>query len=257
MNNPFIEVRVLPAYGTLKARVSWKVKPGFTRGTFCVSKSPDGINNWQPIGTVDGRTYFFCDDNLLSRGRWDEAYYRVTLKFNEQEFTSEVISTFGVLTREEFAISREIMNQEWLSLRRFIPIKVYKMRSDGPRCPRCVDPDTDQRLAISLCPTCFGTGFDKGFYDAIDSFMHIGTVSPKIRDDSLEGAGATDPIVIKVRTIAYPNLEKEDMIVNPAADKRYIVATVDYGLFNGKVPVYSELQLEFLDRRDIRYTFPL
>jgi hypothetical protein len=257
MNSPFVDVSVMPMYGALKARIMWKVQPGFDRGNLFVSKSCDGINNWHQLGETTTKSGEFIDTKLIARGRWDEAYYKVEIQQNGQRYTSDVISTFGKITRSEFAIARVIMQHEWETLRQFTPIKFFKLRSDGERCTNCMDEDTGQKVGTSLCKVCYGTGFEGGYYPALDSYMHIGQISSKIQDASREGVGASDPVTIRVRMMSYPMMENSDLIVSPLSDKRYLIDTLDYGFFNGKVPVHAEVQLQLLARNDIRYTLPL
>ena len=257
METPFVDVSVLPMYGEHMSRIAWRVVPGYEKGKYIIYRSPDGLNNWTEIGKVSGVLGSFVDTTLVPRGRLDEAYYKIILQYNGKRYDSEIVSTFGKINRREFGASRVIMQHEWLSLRLFTPIKFFKLRTDGPVCTRCVDPDTGQKIGISLCQVCYGTAFEGGYYPAVDAFMHIGEISPKIQDASREGTGAADPVTVHARMAAYPLMEKEDMIVNPAADRRYLVETVNYGWLNGKIPVYAEAQLMMLARNNIRYTFPL
>jgi hypothetical protein len=255
--NPFLDVSVTPMYGKLSARILWRLQQGYDNGVCVIFKSPDGLNNWKELGKAPANLGGFIDDNLLFRGRLDESYYRVVLQRDGKRFDSDVISTFGRLSRQEFGIARAIMEHEWNTLRRFTPVKFFKLKSDGPRCSRCVDTDTQQKIGTSLCPICYGTTFEGGYYPAVDSFMQVGMSGPKVRNDSREGAGSSDPVSIRARMSAYPLMEKEDLIVNPAADRRYLIDTIDYGYFNGKIPVHVELTLQMLARNDIRYQFPL
>ena len=252
---PFVDVSVLPMYGRLQARIVWKVQPGYEAARYAVVKSPDGLNNWQQIGAT--RSLEFVDDNLIARGRLDEAYYRVAMDWKGKQFLSDVISTFGRLRRSEFAAVRLIMKREWDTLRRFTPVKFFKLRTDGHQCPKCMDPDTAQKVGTSLCDRCFGTGFDGGYYPAVDTFLQVGAISPKVQEDSREGVGAGDPVTVKTRGTAYPLMEKNDLFVNPSADKRYLIDTIEYGYYNGKVPVYAEMTMQLLARNDIRYTVPI
>lgn len=257
MAAPFINVSVLPMYGQMQARITWKVSPGFTDGVFFVAKSPDGINNWNRVARVSGHITEITDPELVYRGRLDEVYYQVALQHKGQIYYSDKISTFGTLSRSEFATVRLIMKREWETLRRFTPVKFYKLRTDGEHCRRCSDPDTEQRIGTARCPVCYGTGFTDGFYPAIETFLHIGVISSKIQDDSREGVGSSDPVTLKARATAYPIMEKNDMFVHVAADKRYLVETIDHGYYNGKAPVYAELQLQLMARNDMRYNFPI
>jgi len=257
MENPFVDLTVVPMYGKFASRLVWKVQAGYEKGKFIIFRSPDGLNNWQDLGSISGIMGSFVDENLIPRGRMDEAFYKVVLQYNGKRFDSDVVSTFGKIKRSEFGVARVIMEHEWVSLKLFTPVKFFKLRTDGAPCPRCTEPDTDMKVGLSLCPVCYGTGYDGAYYPAVDTFMHIGVISPKVQEDSREGTGSADPVTIQARTAAYPMMEKGDMIVNPMADRRYLVETINYGWLNGKIPVYAESQMTLLARNNIRYTYPL
>lgn len=56
------------------------------------------------------------------------------------------------------------------------PAVVLKRRLWGPRCLKCFDPITKEPLR-SACTECFGTGFEKGYWDPVA--VHIRRTAPQ------------------------------------------------------------------------------
>lgn len=252
MESPFIDVVVSPAYGQLQARISWQLRPGFDGGRFTISRSPDGLNDWREIGNVE-RDNGFIDRHVVSDGKLSQFFYQVFLHKDGERYESAVISTLGALTRTEFGACYYIMTLEYKRLLQCNKILVYKLRTTSRRCPQCVDPDTGQKIGISLCQVCYGTGFEGGYWPGVISYMQLLTQSPVTQMDSAEGAGSTDPSMYKMRTLAYPPLIKNDMIVEPNSDHRYLVDTQTVSYLKGKAPIISMVDMTLLRRTDVRY----
>lgn len=255
MESPFIDVSVVPTYGTLNARILWRMRDDFSKGLFIISRSPDGLNDWQDIGSVEN-TDQFVDPKAITGGKLDLLHYQVTLRIKDKEYRSSVINTLGALSRQEFGAVYRIMQQEYQKLTEFTKIAICKMRISGPSCPKCVDEDTGQKTGISLCTTCYGTGYQGGFWPPAISFMQPLDQSAKVQSDNPDGSGATDPLHCRARMVAFPSLIKNDMLVDTAADKRYSVETQDISYFKGKVPLINMAGLVLIRRTDIRYQFP-
>ena len=254
--NPFLDIKVLPTYGDFSALITWRLSAGFERSTFSVYRSPDGINDWQLIGKEKGITSF-RDPGLAPDGKLNETYYRVTLEKGELKAASDTVATFGTVPRREFAAARKIMELEVRQLRHHHAVKVCKLRVTGNPCPICVDPDTGQVSGSSMCDTCYHTGYEGGFWAPVDTFMRIEQRSQSVQVDSAEGAGSTDPTYDKARMLAFPFLEKNDLIVYPPADRRWLVESCEIAYFNGKIPLIATLSLVLLRRTDVRYSFPI
>jgi hypothetical protein len=254
--NSFAEVRVLPNYGGDRAIIRWRLADNSIRGRFTVFKSPDGVNNWERLAEATD-TEFVFDDRFFSQGKWFQWYYRVAWESGGETAQSNIVATFGDVRREEFGAARVVMNQAYQQLRRFTRIGICKLRVTAGACAVCVDRETGQQVGISLCQNCYGTGLDGGYFPAVASHMKIGENSDVVQIDSPEGAGARDMIRVKSSMLAFPFLRKDDLVVDPKSDRRYLVETISNGMLIGKIPVLSTVSMLLLRSQDVRYKFPV
>lgn len=254
--NPFIDVRVLPSYGQLTALVTWTVTDAFRDANFVVFRSPDGINDWKEIGSVLGKD-FFADSNLITFGKLDQRYYRIILQKNGKRFDSPSIGTFGTVSRREFGAARKIMDIEMRELQHATEVLIFKLKYTEKQCPVCTDPDTEQQIGTTLCKTCYGTAVEGGYWPGIKSFSRFLKIGPIVQLDSADGTGTRDMVKVDARFIGFPNLRKNDLIVVPQSDQRYLIETNNVGYLNGKIPICQEVQMVLLRRTDIRYQLPL
>jgi len=252
---PFIDVAVSPTYGHLTARIIWRVLPGYEKGVFFILKSPNGVTNWRQIGFVNARTDFE-DKDLLPVGKFIETYYKVVLQWGTEQFASDPIGTFGKLTREEFCAARYILSLESRVMKQFTRVAAFQIASSKP-CPFCTDPDTNQKIGISLCEHCYSTGHDGGYRPGMWTYMRLLQEAPRAKVDSPDGAGTSEPTNYKVHMLAFPGLSKDDLLVDPATDRRYLVDLTTVSMFKGKIPIVMTADLQLLRRNDIRYKLPL
>ncbi len=253
----FLDVKVQPLYGQFRALITWKTAPELASGLFSVFKSPDGINDWQPLSVDQPAAEAFIDPKLVNAGKLIENYYKVVVKKGSDVHESPPIGTFGTVRRDEFGAARIIMDSEFEILRRFTQFLICKLRAFGPPCKRCVDVDTDQAIGTSLCPECFGTQKEGGYFPPVKTFGRVLSTTPTVQMNSQEGTGSTDPVAAKIRMIAYPLLRQNDMLVNLGADRRYLVNDTKPSVFGGKIPVVLTVDAMLLPTTDIRYTFPI
>lgn len=251
----FTQVRVVPAYGNNEVAVLWKTVPELAAAKFFIYRSDDGVTGWVQIAQMDGGTQFI--DRLIPRGNQTDTYYKVVLQAPGVREDSDIVATFGTVPRREFGMAAVILRDEFTILRLCLPIKIARLRQGGTRCLKCSDKQTGQKLATTLCVSCYGTGFAGGFFAPVDSFMRKLDISQKAVAAKPDGSGTLDMQGVKMRTLALPLLEKEDMVIEPDADRRYLVDTVDVHYVNGRFPVLQETTLTLLPRTDVRYKFPL
>jgi hypothetical protein len=98
------------------------------------------------------------------------------------------------------------------------PAAVLKRRRWGLRCKICLDKITRESLR-SACINCYGTGFEKGYWDPIPT---------RIRRSAPQGASQVTPEQrqdgndVKIHIPRIPNVEEGDLIVFTRDNKRYI-----------------------------------
>ena len=256
MATAFLDLRVQPVYGDFRALLVWTTIPDVAGGLFNIYKSFDGVNDWKLIATGAGIDSAI-DTEFLSQGKLSEQYYKVTVDSSGVTYESAIVGTFGAVHREEFGGARMLMQQEYQIHRRFDSLVLCKLRIHAPVCHLCGDPETGQLSGLSLCPNCYATGKDGGFFPPVATYGRFMTTTSSIQKDSQDGTGTTDPSESVVRLVAYPLLRKTDMLVNKSADRRYLVEEADYTYFGGKIPVVAMVKVRLLNATDIRYKFPI
>ncbi len=256
MQQAFQQVKVQPIYGKYRALITWKVNPELAAGSFVVFKSADGVNDWQEVAKGQGLEEA-VDDNLISQGKLIEHYYKVRVTKDGKTFDSVPVGTFGEIRRDLFGAARVLMNTEYDVLRRFTRFLLCKLKVNAPPCPVCVDDETGQAVGTSLCESCYTTRKLGGFYPPIATFGRVLSTTPQAQMDSQDSTGTSDPTRSKIRMIAFPRLRKDDLLVNPSADRRYLVEDVEYSDLGGAVPVIATVSTVLLVAKDIRYKFPL
>lgn len=251
----FTNVKVLPSYGQNEARIRWEVKSGYEDANFIVQRSPDGIANFETIHSEQSISNY-VDPDFRSHGKLDAVYYKIILQHSGERHDSQPVNTFGTLTRDEFGTAQAIMEQEASALRFFTKVWVFNRNIFGPRCPRCVDPDTGQSVGRANCPQCYGTGYDGGFRTPIQSYAQF--ISRTGRRQVNTQAGSVDPIKDTARMLAFPELWHQDMVVVDGGKDRYLVDGADISYLNGKVPlIATKVEMELLRKSDIRYELPI
>ena len=253
--HPFLHVIVVPTYGDFTARIMWRMASGFERGQFFILKSLNGVNGFRQIGAVKNANEFE-DKDLLPIGKFTETYYQVVTQQNDHEYRSDPVGTFGQITREEFCTARYVLGLESEIMKRFTRIMAFQVASKNP-CPVCTDKDTNQKIGISRCYACYSTGREGGYRPGMWTYMRLMQESPRVKMDSADGAGTSEPTSYKARLLAFPSLSKDDLLVDPATDRRYLVDLTDVSRFKGKIPIVMMADLQLLRRNDIRYKIPV
>lgn len=258
--SPFIDIVVQPSYGENRCLVRWVVLDDYRLGEFTVFRSYDGTS-WTPLNAdnpvIDGSGVFEDSDVLLDQ-RFEKVRYRIYLHTQAKEdFDSPIVGPYEKLNRREYGIARRIMQLELRNMaqgRNGIPVIILKPRRRGKPC-ECVDPVTGQGTQTTVCRKCFGTGFEGGYTAPLRSWVTVVQRSP-IDPQDAEGA-SVDTIGAMFRTLAYPPLQKDDVLVHPSQDDRYVVGKVESFEFKGVIPVVYHVTVEQLARRDIRYKIPV
>lgn len=241
---------VVPSYGKHQATLVWNAD-GMAGAIFHVFKSPDGVA-WYELATVSG-VDTYIDDTFSVESKLIDIHYKVIAELDGSKIESDTIGVFGTTNRKDFGIANRVM-QEWAKvLRTKTEIKIYKQLIYNNPCPVCVDPDTDQAVGTTLCDSCFGTRYDKGFASPISSFMWLPKTPALVSVSSQDGNGVSDPQQYRARLLAYPPLRQGDMIVDPRSDDRWLVNNISQFSVAAQITVLIDANLSLLRRSDIRY----
>jgi ribosomal protein L37AE/L43A len=239
--------------------VSWLLEPEDTDVSAVEveiqrSESPDGP--FVVVQTVDPMTVFsFTDKGAPWRPKAWELYYRLVSRSRSTGEEVHVGQSFGFQGQLPLD-ALEIIRQHDILLRGVndhgpyngTPCTVYKRRNFGPRCPSCVDSVTN-RVTISGCRSCSGTGFaGGGYYAPVDTFIAIQPAPRVVQVTQLMKSEDADTSAYMTN---YPVMYPGDLIVEPS-DKHWRVTAVDV-TERRRTLVKQQLRLRQLDTNDIEY----
>lgn len=187
------------------------------------SNSPNGpfdeLNTSSPL--IDTFTYTDTQINRLSK--WRHFFYRVRavnvvdapLENIFSEPAELIMQSLNVQRRQQLEIIRleKILLQGVGVTPGFVGIKclAFIRRSFGQRCTRCWDP-VRKKVSSSQCETCFGVGFERGYFDPIVLYVNF---SPDQNEAQLEPLGEVETDIVRAWTSNFPILSDGDIIIDP------------------------------------------
>lgn len=218
----------------------------------------DGNRPWILLNNDPVHGEEFVDNNFTVGNRTDIMHYRVLLISDGQEFDSPVTRFDDKLHRGEFGLLRRMVEKEFKELSHTGPrVRIFRLRSWAPNCPACTSNVTGQRIATSVCTTCYGTGKEGGYNPPVDSWMAFTNAVIPIATTDRQDMGSSDKKKGQVRLPGYPLLTREDLIIHRETDNRYVVGVNHPALFKGMFPVNQTLEVSLLARSDVRYKLPI
>lgn len=246
-------IRIIPDADSSSAVLEWEVDNIFASGQFIVQRSEDGVTYKNISGALKGNLRYFKDTDYHIKDFQRKIYYRIVLYHDNKKYLSESIEPFYSLRPRDYAVARHIIRQERTRISRAsgITIELRKRLYTGEIC-ECVDKNSGLTKGQSECPICFGTGVIGGYAEPI--LIGVELLNTKNnRQDSASGFGIDEANNIAVRTVAFPRITAEDILVDRQRKKIFIASNVDYAHFKGIIPVSCRLVLTELPNNDIRY----
>ena len=215
------------------------------------SGSPEGeFTRLNTIGLMNQFSYVDGDASYFSKQRF--VYYRLVFVKDAQ---SEAVRT-GPKTFYEMPdlIGLEIARRNKLLLDRFVgrDCVLYKRRNWGNRCPDCWDSKL-QRVTKSRCTTCYDTGYERGYWQAINIKVNF---SPS--DDIMKLApwGKTEPSAASAWAANYPLIEDMDVIIELTRNRRWAVVQ-KVNIEKMRVPIRQILKIEELEKSRVEFDLPV
>ena len=247
------------------SRIAWELVDNFNEPgpyLFQLQFGRTGSNaatDWVDVGAqvVDG--VYAVDDQKRLYGKTFETHYRVLLSTAVSRYLSQPVLAYGSLDEKDWLLAREIIRKEVLRHGRVSNDGyVLKRLRYGPRCTRCLDPQTGE-TQNSRCPQCYGTGFQGGYHPPIPfQWFDLKDGSPiqeKRGGDAPPGQGVQ--VIMRCRALAFPALGKEDVFVSGNSDERWIVASVEETASLRHVPLLYTVTLSCAPFTDVVYRFPV
>ena len=87
---------------------------------------------------------------------------------------------------------------------------LLRRRDFGAQCPRCYGPDF-QHAKDPACPVCFGTGFDRGFFDPMR--MNVMVLSEEIAQRTINEPIPTGSDIVTFVGPSVPALQPNDYLI--------------------------------------------
>lgn len=240
--------------------ISWTMVRGFKGKyplNFYVDVAPIGSDEWttlNKIAVVDDCSYY--DPNKYNYTVNIEQAYRIRMVDADGDvFYSNPFQPLGNLNKHDYLLAKEIMRKELLELSKFTGVKgkVLKRRQWGPKCPRCLDYDTDE-ITDSHCDICYSTGFVGGYYKGIEMWLKMTNL--KRNKDSTD-VGITDPHNRGGRSIAYPYLDTKDVWVNDETNERWFISNILNAAEMRTVPIVYQAEYRKAPTSHVIYEVPM
>lgn len=250
--------QVLPVYPT-STYIQWTIEdPDNTGFTFEVlrSGSPEG-----PFDTVSERlpdtVFSYMDTNVAHLGLSTKFWYsvKVTPATGPANAFVAVPRTPG---REwhglKGRLARKIRYDLKVTFEKLngVPFLAIKRRRFGVRCSVCFNPRTKDAL-LSNCENCYSTSFEGGYHKPTKIW---GKIDPAVVAQRMDSTGVTESSVVGLTTLDFPLLEPEDLIIEIATNRRFVVKQKVMSE-SRRVLVHQDLQISELSRADTAYKFPV
>jgi len=195
--------------------------------------------------------YLFIDRAIRIDDKWRQYHYKVRVT----EVQSGQYTDFGPASQaaEPDLIALEIRRHIQILFREHAGRRLWLLpvRKSGQRC-ECWSPRLKQRTR-SGCPTCFDTGYVRGYHHPIETF---GQIAPSGKSNQhMQGVGNAQQQNTSATFVDYPTIKPDDILVE-RENRRWRVVGVSF-TEKGRAIVHHELQLHEVQKRDMEYSVPL
>lgn len=253
----FTLLQIIPHFIENRAILTWDFPAELRPAVFTIQRTEDPSIAPTSIGKTEDKLSFEDPEFIVTRHgqKW---WYKIIAQTSGKRFDSELISWASQPSRAIYGPAAQMVLQEFRTLRAAsgnAPVWIYLRKRLGPQCPDCTDPDTGQLKASSRCETCYGTGIVGGYHAPISSFAlfqkedHGHTYN--------QPTGKRNPRLPTVRTLAYPQLERDDLIWDTARAELFTVDAVITFAFANVIPVALDVQAFRMPQTDITQKLPV
>ena len=256
MSDPITRVRILPSYAK-GFTFLWDISQSFSDPgpwTFTVEEGPGHEGPWTIISPVLTNTYAWSEVNKKRIVNKDLIlFFRVIMSTSKGTYVSHVRTPYGDLDRRDYLIVREIMRREVLQQSTLAGIQalLWTRALWGPKCTECTDPFTGS-IVNTNCGKCLGTGRIPPYHGPYPIWT---TFSPTKRntENKPDGTGTVQLYTWDIRMVGFPYAKDNDIVIDIAADKRYVVDGMANLTEIRRVPVVQVLHAKELPTSDPAY----
>lgn len=249
------------------ARVTWELSDHFHAPepwTFQLQEAESDLPqaNWVDAGAPVQNTCFIVDPEVRARfGKELNIFYRIKLTDAVGVvYISQPADVLGNLDFKSWNYAKEIARKEVIRLKALkvgVQAWLLKIKRSGTPCPVCLDQFT-QEVTNSNCPTCYGSRWEGGYYEAEPLIFGDITAEETYHQRATEeGMGMVAPMIVRGMFIHHPYLSTMDIIVHHSSDVRYHIHNVKPRTHVRTVPVLIVADLRPVPFDNIVYKFPV
>jgi hypothetical protein len=237
--------------------IHWALDPEFdesTPWTYTLQWASSGDNAWTDVTTVSDQTYA-TDTEQREKRLIFEGAYRLKLVTGDGTiyYSKPSLLPLGWTSRD-LRIAEEIKRKEELVYGiNGVTFWLLQRKWWGSSCSDCVD-DVSGEVLNTNCTSCFGTGYEGGYYTPYE--MKGMYLTPKQAGIKQSNIGTVGQDVVLIRCCPLPVVHKDDIIIASGSDQRYIIPEGGVKTVSSmkNIPLVQVLTCALLPPSDIVYS---
>jgi hypothetical protein len=203
-----------------------------------------------PISALD--FYQYLDRSTLLRNFHKLYYYRIRIRkiSTQEELGTPAFSWQGDLD----LVGLYVVDEHNFLLEDTVgtPCLVYPRKRNGVTCSKCFDPIQKKRTN-SYCLTCFGTNWEGGFYQPLDSFIDF---NPSPDNTVIQQWGETQTNETNILMSNYPLVVNGDVIRELRENRMWRVAKTQH-TEKRRTPMLQFVRVIEINPGDVEYKIPI
>ena len=250
--------RILPLYPKTNF-VQWSIDdPDSIVSSFALLRSGSPTGSFETVVTgLPPDTFFFNDDSPNPYGLTNRIWYKVQAVPLTGAINSVFSDAYSVSSNKYDAknkILRKARRDLEVTLSKLsgVRVTILKRKRYGERCPDCFNPQTKD-VVTSRCATCYGTSYRDGYHEGFPTWAKI---DPASTQEIFDRSGPSEVAMFGITILDYPLVELDDVIVENATNRRFVVKRKASTESRGSV-VHQDLQVSELSRAAVEYDIPV
>lgn len=209
-----------------------------------------GVLNTTPLNAFTTHEYIDLEISTLTN-KFSDYFYRIRVT-NTLDPLDVLVSPAMNVTVKKDRVSAEIIRRKTVALTRFAgtDVLLLKRRTHGQTCSNCYDPILG-RTTIANCLTCYGTGYEGGFYTPFPMKVQINEGSSRNQLSVFGEWQDNDAIITNLGNAFNP----KDILCDKLG-RRWVILNCRSTNHNLYV-IAQQSQARQLDKVDIQNQFPL
>lgn len=208
---------------------------------FFVEQAYDPKGPWETIADELVNVFSYQEEGVrrvIPKNR--HLFFRVRMEAGGGTYYSVVREPWHDLNRREFLIAREMMRTEYVQLSKMSGIQADLYIKDlfSAPCTECrINPVTGQPMDEE-CDVCHGTGKAIPYHGPYSTWVEFSPEKRKVDRDT----ESRNIVIHTVRMLADVPIKKDSVIIDRAADKRYIVHDMEALAEIRRTPIVYNVQ---------------